>query len=124
MLRLRRVMDRVALVIEDITPVNAVVIAEGKAGDDWLKANPNAVEVTGLNPPPGLGNGWTYVKGAWVAPVPPVPTVEEVEAARRQAYQTDSDPLFFGWQRGENTEQEWLSAVQAVKDAHPYPETV
>jgi hypothetical protein len=45
-----------------------------------------------------------------------------VEDARRAAYQTESDPLFFGWQRGDNTEQEWLDAVEAVKQAHPYPE--
>jgi hypothetical protein len=45
-----------------------------------------------------------------------------VEEQRRAAYQTESDPLFFGWQRGDNTEQEWLDAVQAVKDAYPYPE--
>lgn len=44
-----------------------------------------------------------------------------VEETRRQAYQRDADPLFFGFQRGENTEQEWLDAVQAVKDANPYP---
>lgn len=46
-----------------------------------------------------------------------------VEDARRSAYQTYADPLFFGWQRGDNTEQEWLDAVQAVKDQNPYPET-
>lgn len=46
----------------------------------------------------------------------------EVEEIRKQLYIRDTDPLFFGWQRGENTEQEWLDAVQAVKDAHPYPE--
>ena len=45
-----------------------------------------------------------------------------IEQQRRAAYQTESDPLFFGWQRGDNTEQEWLDAVQAVKDAYPYPE--
>ena len=117
-------MDRIALVLDGVTPVNAVVIAEGKAGDQWLTANLEAVEVTGIDPMPGVGTGWSYVKGAWVAPVPPVPTTEQVEEARRVAYQTDSDPLFFGWQRGENTEQDWLDAVQAVKDAHPYPETV
>jgi hypothetical protein len=117
-------MDRIALIFDGETPVNTVVIAEGKAGDDWLTANPEAVEVTNLDPMPGVGTGWSYAGGVWVAPVPSVPTVEEVEAARRQAYQTDSDPLFFGWQRGENTEQDWLDAVQAVKDAHPYPETV
>jgi hypothetical protein len=46
----------------------------------------------------------------------------QVQENRRQAYIRDADPLFFGYQRGENTEQEWLDAVQAVKDAHPYPE--
>jgi hypothetical protein len=45
-----------------------------------------------------------------------------VQAERQGAYIRDADPLFFGYQRGENTEQEWLDAVQAVKDAHPYPE--
>jgi hypothetical protein len=45
----------------------------------------------------------------------------QVEAARHAAYISDADPLFFSWQRGEATEQEWLAAVQAVKDAHPYP---
>jgi len=29
--------------------------------------------------------------------------------------------VFFDYQRGEVTEQDWLDAVQAVKDAHPYP---
>ena len=46
----------------------------------------------------------------------------QVQETRRQAYIRDADPLFFGYQRGENTEQEWLDAVQAVKDAYPYPE--
>jgi hypothetical protein len=44
-----------------------------------------------------------------------------VEKARQAAYVTDSDPLFFEWQRGDATEQQWKDAVQAVKDAHPYP---
>jgi len=47
---------------------------------------------------------------------------DQVAQARRAAYVADCDPLFFSYQRGENTEQEWLDAVQAVKDAHPYPE--
>jgi hypothetical protein len=46
---------------------------------------------------------------------------EAVQKARQTAYQADSDPVFFDFQRGEVTEQEWLDAVQAVKDAHPYP---
>jgi hypothetical protein len=46
---------------------------------------------------------------------------EAVQKARQIAYQAESDPIFFDYQRGEVTEQEWLDAVQAVKDAHPYP---
>jgi len=70
-------MERIALIIEDTVPVNAVVIAEGAKGDEWLEANSDAVEVTGLDPMPGVGNGWTF-DGDWVAPVPPEPTPEEL----------------------------------------------
>ena len=48
--------------------------------------------------------------------------LSQVQEDRRQAYIRDADPLFFGYQRGENTEQDWLYAVQGVKDAFPYPE--
>jgi hypothetical protein len=47
-----------------------------------------------------------------------------VETARAQAYREASDPIFFQYQRGDATEAEWLAAVQAVKDQHPYPEAV
>jgi hypothetical protein len=49
---------------------------------------------------------------------------EQVEQARQVAYRETSDPIFFEYQRGDKTEAEWLAAVQAVKDANPYPETV
>jgi len=112
---------RVALVIDGTVPVNTVIIAPGKAGDDTLAANPDWVEVTGMDPMPGVDNGWTYVDGAFVAPPVPAPTREDVEFARMAAYRLTSDPIFFEYQRGDKTEQEWLDAVQAVKDAHPYP---
>ena len=46
---------------------------------------------------------------------------DAVTVARQQGYQQTSDPIFMQYQRGEATEQEWLDAVQAVKDANPYP---
>ena len=49
--------------------------------------------------------------------------IAAVEQARAQAYRETADPLFFQYQRGEVTEAEWLAAVEAVKTAHPYPET-
>jgi hypothetical protein len=46
---------------------------------------------------------------------------EQVETNRRTQYEAQSDGLFFEWQRGTNTQAAWEAAVQAVKDANPYP---
>ncbi len=47
--------------------------------------------------------------------------VAAVETTRRTQYEAKSDGLFFEWQRGTNTKEAWEAAVQAVKDANPYP---
>jgi hypothetical protein len=47
--------------------------------------------------------------------------VAAVETTRRTQYEAQSDGLFFEWQRGTNTKEAWEDAVQAVKDANPYP---
>jgi hypothetical protein len=49
--------------------------------------------------------------------------VESVKQARHSAYTAagGSDAIYLKYQRGEATEQEWLDAVQAINDAHPYP---
>lgn len=38
---------------------------------------------------------------------------------RQSAYQTESDPLFFKYQRGEATEQDWLDKVAEIKARFP-----
>ena len=45
----------------------------------------------------------------------------QVETTRRTQYEAKSDGLYFEWQRGTNTKEAWEAAVQAVKDANPYP---
>ncbi len=47
--------------------------------------------------------------------------VAAVEAARLTAYEQQSDPLYFKWQRGDATEAEWRAAVAKVKADNPYP---
>jgi hypothetical protein len=42
------------------------------------------------------------------------------EYARQRDYRNQADPLFFGWQRGENTEQEWLDKVAEIRARYPY----
>lgn len=76
----------------------------------------------------------TLVDGEWVQTwVVTDATTEEIaerleqmkaqaEAQRAEAYKTESDPIFFKWQRGSATEQEWLDAVAAIKQRFPDPE--
>jgi hypothetical protein len=58
---------------------------------------------------------------AWAAEEP-ARQRKAVEDARRSQYQLTADPLFFKYQAGEATEQEWLDARAAVVAANPYPE--
>ena len=82
-------------------------------------------------------NGDDYTGLTWLSEDIAKPTAEElqaewaqvqfevayaaVEADRQVAYRDTADPVFFEFQRGDMTEADWLGAVQAVKDAHPYP---
>jgi len=44
-----------------------------------------------------------------------------VSNTRHKEYIKTSDPIFFEWQRGTKTQADWDNAVQAIKDANPYP---
>ena len=48
----------------------------------------------------------------------------QVRNERHAAYAAPDGPdaIYLQAQRGDATEQDWLDAVQAVKDAHPYPD--
>jgi hypothetical protein len=81
-------------------------------------------------------------RGKWVArnPVEVVaPSPEEVAQQREAEYQSalaardealrsalaaEADPVFFRWQRGEVSKDDWLAAVAEVKDRFPKPEPV
>ena len=38
---------------------------------------------------------------------------------RMYLYQEESDPLFFKWQRGEATKEEWLEKIAEIKALYP-----
>jgi hypothetical protein len=44
---------------------------------------------------------------------------EQVRLQRQAAYQSEADPLFFKWQRGESTEQDWLDKIAEIKNRYP-----
>lgn len=56
-------------------------------------------------------------------PEPLPPTAEEiaaiVAAARQAAYSREADPLFFKYQRGESTKEEWLAKIEEIKARFP-----
>lgn len=59
------------------------------------------------------------IESAW----PEVQTSRANEQARQHrlaAFRDEADPLFFGWQRGENTEQEWLDKCEEIRQRFPY----
>jgi len=81
-------------------------------------------------------NGDTYDGLTWLDETPK-PTQAELDAqwpavdyqnqydlvskTRHAEYIKTSDPIFFEWQRGTKTQADWDAAVQAIKDANPYP---
>jgi len=44
---------------------------------------------------------------------------ESATRSRAVAYMTEADPLFFKYQRGEVTEQEWLDKITEIKNRFP-----
>lgn len=70
---------------------------------------------------PELVNGvWKQV---WVVESLVAEQINEVVAnLRKQAYIEKADPLFFKYQRGDATKEEWLAEVNAIKIQYPYAE--
>ena len=72
--------------------------------------------------PEGVGPTWLYDGSTFSAPLPYVPTREEQEAKRAEAYRAEADTLFFQAQRGKATQQEWLDKIAEIEARFPYPE--
>lgn len=81
----------IAVIVKDTEPIDSIVLSSDNAAEwfanydgtciipdpdddfqqNWIEvAGCVAVNVTGLDPMPGIGIGWTYVDGVWVAPEP------------------------------------------------------
>lgn len=41
-------------------------------------------------------------------------TAEQIRFRKLRAYQEEADPIFFKWQRGDATQQEWLDKVAEI----------
>lgn len=47
--------------------------------------------------------------------------LQRAQELRRLGYQTISDPVFFKWQRGEATKEDWDAARAEVETLYPIP---
>lgn len=83
-----------------------VTNGDGYDGIEWLDSSPKPTQAE-------LDALWPQVQYET--------QVAAIEAARLTAYEQQSDPLFFKWQRGDATELEWREAVAKVKAENPYP---
>lgn len=70
---------RQAAIVSGNEIVNVIVIPDGPKGDEFLSED--CIEITGMNPKPGIGTGWSFVDGAFIPPTFVV-TWEEVRAKR------------------------------------------
>ena len=97
--------------------ISAILLAQ-YPGAEWTLEGEDYDGLTWLDDTPkptkkALEAAWPEVEHARA--------MEAVRIARHQAYAAPdgADAIFLQYQRGDATEQEWLDAVQAVKDAHP-----
>jgi hypothetical protein len=44
----------------------------------------------------------------------------EAQSKRQAAFQVEADPLFFAWQRGEGSEEDWLTKCAEIRARYPY----
>ena len=84
-----------------------VLVGDTYDGLTWLSDTPKPTQAE-------LDAAWPAVQQAQAQAA--------VDAQRHAAYVTESDPLFFQWQAGEITEQEWLDKRAEIKTRYPNPE--
>jgi hypothetical protein len=62
---------------------------------------------------------WKLSDGVLLKRTKKFPTQEQIDALRLTAYQSESDPLFFKYQRGEIEKQVWLDKVEEIRQRYP-----
>jgi len=83
-----------------------VLEGEEYAGLEWLSDSPKPTKAA-------LEKAWPQVEYDT--------QVEAVNAQRLTAYQNESDPIFFEYQRGENTEEAWKAKIAEIQARYPFP---
>lgn len=102
-------------------PATGIYTGDGVAQESPLEPGVFLIpaNATTTAPPADADGIVAFIGSSWVVlPRPDAPPVD-TEALRRNAYQAESDPLFFKAQRGEGTTQNWLDKVEEIKARYP-----
>jgi hypothetical protein len=96
----------------------AIVLSDNYPGSQWTLDGDTYDGLTWLSDTPKPTQA--ELDAAWPA-VQQQQAQAEVDRQRHAAYVAESDPLFFQWQRGEATEQQWLDKVAEIQTRYPDP---
>ena len=107
---------------------DAIVFSNGLINTQYTTANTSQIQAE--QPQSPVDFAWKWENDSWVCVNPEAVSAWEAQqieqynaqqsASRAAAYPTQSDPIYFQWQRGVKTEQEWLDAVAAIHTQYPY----
>jgi hypothetical protein len=118
--------------------LHVIFTEDGIPGHFSDDPRPGSVPVEGLDREFLIAHRRT-VKGKWIPRDPVIPlallpediaarqraeheaALADRDAAVRDALAREADPLFFRYQRGEVTREDWLAKVAEVKARHPKP---
>jgi len=95
------------------------ILSSRYAGAEWVLDGDDYTGLTWLSDTPKPTK--KALEALW-AEVQYETAYARVEQARQSAYQQTADPMFFKWQAGSGTKEEWETERQRIKDANPYPE--
>jgi len=105
---------RTALIVENGEPVNTIVLPDGQDGDAML--SDSCVEITGLDPKPGVGTGWTYVDGTFVPPPPPSQSWDDIRAERDSLLSASDWTMVSDTPLSDAEVDAWADYRQALRD--------
>ena len=98
------------------TTIDLTIKLDGIPEEMPFTASPNDAAMHGKELYAKASAGEFGVVAEYLEPPPPKPpTPEQLDAAMRAAYQAEADPIFFKWQRGEATQQQWLDKIAEIK---------
>jgi len=99
----------------------AAVLTVNYPGAEWTLNGDSYDGLTWLSDSPKPSQA--ELDAAWPA-IQYQQDIDRIRKVRADLYQSETDGMFFEAMREEGTVtlQDWKDAVQAIKDAHPWPE--